>query len=54
MPASYVDIADALEQYGNPDTLVADLHQLFRRVVFKGVGEKGCPPAGGRDAQRCL
>jgi serine/threonine-protein kinase HipA len=33
-PASYLDIAAAQEQYGNPDTLGEDLHQLYRRAVF--------------------
>jgi serine/threonine-protein kinase HipA len=32
--ASYLDVAAALEQYGNPATLVDDLHQVFRRLVF--------------------
>jgi serine/threonine-protein kinase HipA len=32
--ASYLDVAAALEQYGNPATLPDDLHQVFRRLVF--------------------
>jgi serine/threonine-protein kinase HipA len=31
---SYLDIAAAQEQFGNPLTIEKDLHQLFRRIVF--------------------
>ncbi len=33
-PASYLDIAAALEYYGNAHTIEEDLRQLFRRMVF--------------------
>lgn len=32
--ASYLEIAEFLQNQGDPETLVADLEQLFRRVVF--------------------
>lgn len=32
--ASYVEIAEAITRYGNPDAIRDDLEQLFRRVVF--------------------
>ena len=32
--ASYLDIAAAQEQYGNPQTIEDDLKQLYRRLVF--------------------
>lgn len=32
--ASYLDIARAIENLGDPAAIAADLHQLFRRVVF--------------------
>lgn len=33
-PASYLDIAVAQEQFGNPHTINVDLAELFRRAVF--------------------
>jgi len=36
-PASYVDIAEAIVQHGDPRTISDDLEQLFRRVVFNVV-----------------
>ncbi len=32
--ASYLDVAQALQDHGDPDTLAADLAELYRRVVF--------------------
>jgi len=32
--ASYLDIAQAIEGFGDPDSIEADLEQLFRRVAF--------------------
>jgi serine/threonine-protein kinase HipA len=32
--ASYLDVAQAIESFGDPDAIEADLEQLFRRVVF--------------------
>jgi serine/threonine-protein kinase HipA len=33
-PASYLDIAQALQQHGDATHLHRDLHQLYRRIVF--------------------
>jgi serine/threonine-protein kinase HipA len=35
--ASYLDIAEAIVKLADPDAIVADLHQLYRRVVFNVV-----------------
>ncbi len=32
--AGYLDVAQAIESFGDPDAIEADLEQLFRRVVF--------------------
>jgi serine/threonine-protein kinase HipA len=32
--ASYLDLVQAIEGFGDPAAIVEDLHQLFRRVVF--------------------
>jgi serine/threonine-protein kinase HipA len=32
--ASYLDVAQAIESFGDPAAIEEDLHQLFRRVVF--------------------
>jgi serine/threonine-protein kinase HipA len=31
---SYLDIAEAIQQYGDPESIESDLAQLYRRVVF--------------------
>jgi serine/threonine-protein kinase HipA len=32
--ASYLEIAQALQDHGDPDTIAADLAELYRRIVF--------------------
>jgi serine/threonine-protein kinase HipA len=33
-PASYLDIAQALQDHGDPETIASDLAELYRRAIF--------------------